>query len=236
MEFPNIHLLLSFLKDASIPVCVVGELALNYYNVPRVVHDLELCVPANDLSRASSILEAQRDVVEKVGDNEYNIYTEYKRGFPRFRFHVLMISFCVVLFTDEYCGLNPLQQNLVSKQEHEGARDYYSKEILDCFCAGQLATLPLPRFAPFFIGFCRSYVKKQETTSAIAAEMLVDGMDLKEEWCWTHFESESEELSFALGLIGSKQSRISDFSPNTVTCFIVDDQERQRVKKIPGFC
>ncbi|OJD20445.1 hypothetical protein ACJ73_08219 [Blastomyces percursus] len=234
MEFPDIYLLLSILKDASIPVCVVREFALNYYNVPRIVHDLELCVPANDLSRASSILEALKDVVEKVSDNEYNIYTEYKRGFPRF--HVLTTSFCVVLFTDEYCGLNPLQQNLVSKQEHEGAKDNYSKQILDCFSAGQLAILPLPRFAPFFIGFCRSYVKKQEITSAIAAEMLVDGMDLKEEWCWTHFESESEELSFALRLIDSKQSRISDFSPNTVTCFIVDDQERQKVKKIPGFC
>lgn len=29
---------LSILYDKKIPVCVIGELALNYYNVPRVVH------------------------------------------------------------------------------------------------------------------------------------------------------------------------------------------------------
>ena len=38
MEFSQIRLLLGLLREAGIPVCIVGELALNYYNAPRVVH------------------------------------------------------------------------------------------------------------------------------------------------------------------------------------------------------
>lgn len=30
--------ILSTLKERDIPACVIGEIALNYYNVPRVVH------------------------------------------------------------------------------------------------------------------------------------------------------------------------------------------------------
>ena len=36
--FDIIQAILAVLKDKDIPVCVVGEIALNYYNVPRIVH------------------------------------------------------------------------------------------------------------------------------------------------------------------------------------------------------
>ncbi len=38
MEFEDIRVLLALLLEAHIPVCIVGELALNYYNAPRIVH------------------------------------------------------------------------------------------------------------------------------------------------------------------------------------------------------
>lgn len=39
MLFPTaIKAVLRILKHNSIPACLVGELALNYYNVPDVVH------------------------------------------------------------------------------------------------------------------------------------------------------------------------------------------------------
>ena len=45
MEYSDIRLLLGLLSEARILVCVVGELALNYYNAPRVVH---VCPPSID--------------------------------------------------------------------------------------------------------------------------------------------------------------------------------------------
>lgn len=38
MESPDIRKVLGLLQEAGIPVCIVGELALNYYNAPRVIH------------------------------------------------------------------------------------------------------------------------------------------------------------------------------------------------------
>ena len=38
MEGKIIQRLLQSLQEVAIPCCLVGELALNYYNVPRVVH------------------------------------------------------------------------------------------------------------------------------------------------------------------------------------------------------
>lgn len=250
-------MLLGLLQDAGIDVCVVGEVALNYYNVPRIIHvghdnrssrhmltgfaikDLELCVPASHLATATAIFESAQGllekVVEKVDDVAYNIYTEYKRGFPRFRFSSGAASYHVVLFTDKYCHLDPLRKNVVSCNGHrKPAR--YSQEILDSLLPDQVALLPFPRFDPFFKGLCRTYIATLEVTAAIAAELLVDGMDIDEDWCHHHLSpSENGELSFALRLVRGKGSRIADFSLNKVTCFIPDRQEARRVQKIPGF-
>jgi hypothetical protein len=38
MEWDDIHHLMKFFTNRNIIFCFVGELALNYYNVPRVVH------------------------------------------------------------------------------------------------------------------------------------------------------------------------------------------------------
>jgi hypothetical protein len=70
---------------------------------------------------------------------------------------------------------------------------------------------------------------------AIAAEQLVDGMDLDEMWCREHMPGpDSKELAYAVTLVEGKNSRIDDFSPNSVTCFIPNKVEAQRVLLIPG--
>lgn len=35
---PGIHVLIQVLSEEAIQYCLVGELGLNYYNVPRIVH------------------------------------------------------------------------------------------------------------------------------------------------------------------------------------------------------
>ncbi|KKZ65773.1 hypothetical protein EMCG_08422 [[Emmonsia] crescens] len=188
MEFADIRRLLALLQEADIPVCVVGELALNYYNAPRIVHVLELCVRVNDLEVAASIFESEKGLLERQTKLITIFIRNTKEGFHVFNF------------------------------------------ILS------IAALPLPRFVPLFMGFCRTYIETQEVTAAIAAELLVDGMNLDGEWCQAHFHaSQIDELSFVLRLIRGKSSRIADFSPNEVTCFIADYQEAQRIRKIPGF-
>lgn len=191
-------------------------------------------MPANDLEVAESIFGSEKRLLQRTEEVNYNLYTEYKKGYPRFRFHSEP-SFCVVLFSDRYCHLNPLDQNIVSRQEQQAA-EAYSHEILDSMSADQIAAMPFPRFEPFFFGFCRTYTETTEVTAAMAAEILVDGMNLEEEWCEARIDaSQSDSLNFALRLVRGKSSRIADFSPNEVTCFITDLQGSQRIQRIPGF-
>ncbi|DAA78171.1 TPA_exp: Uncharacterized protein A8136_5874 [Trichophyton benhamiae CBS 112371] len=234
MEFSVMQLLLELLQRAGISVCIVGELALNYYNAPRIVHDLELCVREDDLTTAASIFQST-EILDIAPETEYNIYTEYKKGFPRFRSRSEP-KFYIVLFTDRYYRLSPLEQNIISPEEHDEFQGTYSKELLDTVPAHQIATLPLPRFAPLLRGLCTIYIETREVTAAIAAEMLVDGMDIDEHWCHRHFDpSHQAVLNFALNLVRGKASRIADFSMNEVTCFIVDKHELQNLRGVPGF-
>ena len=186
-----------------------------------------------DLKAAALAFESEKRLIEKVDETDYNLYTEYKRGFPRFRF-CSKSSFYVLLFSDQYCHLDPLHKSLVPHQGHHEAT-VYSQEILDSFSANQVATLPFPRFAPFFTGLCRTYIETKDAMAAIAAEALVDGMNLDEEWCKAYLPAtHNDELNFALRLVRGKSSRIADFSPNEVTCFLADHEEAQRMLKIPG--
>lgn len=44
MKPPDIRKVLGLLQEAGIPVCTVGELVLNYYNAPRVIHGKQTCL------------------------------------------------------------------------------------------------------------------------------------------------------------------------------------------------
>jgi hypothetical protein len=163
----------------------------------------------------------------------YNLYTIHKQGLPGFRYLPESSSY-VVLFPDDRLGLAPLRKNILHQKRHEDGAEY-SREILDVIPASKIAGIPIPLLGPFFSGQCAGYLGTNHPMFAMAAERLVDGMDLDEEWCRQHISaSASETLSFALTLVAGKASRIDYFSSNTVTCFIPDEQERQRLLRVPG--
>ena len=166
-------------------------------------------------------------------EKTYSLYTIHKQGVPRFHYLPESSSY-VVLFPDDRLGLAPLKKNILHLKRHEGGAEY-SREISDIIPAGNIAETPIPLLRPFFSGQCARYLETNHPMFAIAAEQLVDGMDLDEEWCKQHMSANTPEtLSFALALVAGKASRIAYFSSNTVTCFIPDEQERQRLLRVPG--
>lgn len=49
-------------------------------------------------------------------------------------------------------------------------------------------------------------------------------MDLDEKWCRMYFPIEQpQELDTVIALVRGKRSRISEFSINTVSCFVVSE-------------
>jgi hypothetical protein len=157
------------------------------------------------------LFASQKHLFESAREFERNIYTEYKYGYPRFRYLPNPQSF-IVLFPDRQLGLEPLQKTIISTS---------SQHILDIIPAEALVSIPMPSLIPFFRGLCKNYCETKEAVSAIAAEQLVDGMDLDEAWCREHMPGpDSKELAYAMTLVEGKNSRIDYFSSNTVTCFI----------------
>ena len=176
---------------------------------------------------------SQKHLFESAREFERNIYTEHKYGCPRFRYLPNPLSF-IVLFPDQQLGLEPLQKTIISTSKHS-QHAAYSQHILDIIPAETLVSIPMPSLIPFFRGLCKNYCETKEAVYAIAAEQLVDGMDLDEAWCREHMPGpDSKELAYAMELVEGKNSRIDYFSPNAVTCFIPNRVEAQRVLLIPG--
>jgi hypothetical protein len=130
----------------------------------------------------------------------------------------------VVLFSSEWAHLDPLEYAVIRSQEHHQDAEY-SHEITDVVHLNAIRTLPLPRLAPFFKGMCRKFLDAGDVTSRIAAEQLIDGMDLDIAWCKQHMSGEQAYLNFALKLVEGKASRIDPFFPT---------EEAQRLVKTLG--
>lgn len=164
---------------------------------------------------------------------DFCLYTEYQRGFPRFRYRCEQ-SVHVVLFSDTYLILEPLKSNILQPEDHEHCSQY-SKEIEDMMSAAEIPLLPLPRLQPLFAGACRRYRDYRDDIAGIAVEQLIDGMDLDEDWCRKSIsENRPQDLEFALARLEGKSNRTAHSFLNKITCYIADEDEAGIVHAIPG--
>lgn len=93
----------------------------------------------------------------------------------------------------------------------------------------------MAKLVPFFRIFCRRYCESNNPAFAMAAEALIDGMDLDASWCRMSLGATLlEELKFALKLVEGKGCHIFDPSLGEVTCHVASTEEAQRIRKIPG--
>jgi len=166
--------------------------------------------------------------------DEYNNYTEYKRGFPRLQTTTWVYprqSF--IVFSAAFFGLEPIRNVLIHSNTNQEI--HISKEVTE-LTREDLINLPLPRLAPFLLGLAKKYLDTSDDMAMIAAEQLVDGTNLDELWIREHSRgAEKAVVDLITRLILSKKSRLDYFSENKVTCFIYDEKEAADVKLIPGF-
>ena len=245
----NIDSVFRLLNAHGIPGCIIGEIALNYYNVPRVVHvgycqiqprthltasqDLEIAVRHNDLHRASSVLKSERQLLEPADEDTFNVYTEYRRGLPRFRFRDNNAA-CVVLFPDKPLSGGDLLDSIIPQWLHQQNSEY-SCELLDLIPEDKITSLPLPFLGPLLSSYCQKHMASQDDIAAMAVESLVDGMDLDELWCMRNLtQIEPKGLDYVYSKVRDKSSRMDYFSSNTVTCIIANSEEKERLLKVPG--
>ncbi|KUJ16023.1 uncharacterized protein LY89DRAFT_735167 [Mollisia scopiformis] len=235
MEALQLKVALRILGHAGIPTCLVGELALNYYNVPRVLHDIEICVPENMVLKAASLLRGT-GLFEPDEIEEFDLYNEYKRGCPRLRSSSwISPSSALVILGDKIYGLNPISKNVLSRDKVP-SNPSYSSQIMDLIPPAEINQLPIPRLPVLLVGLCRRFLESHDDVAMIAAEQLVDGMDLDDGWCDRNLSGVSSAvLEMSSRLVAGKTSRLDDFSENTITCFIANEDEVERVRRIPGY-
>ena len=175
--------------------------------------DIELCVREADLEKATSIFNSGRDVLQLRVQDEYNIYTEYFRYLSDPQVHV-------IIFTDTFYHLEPLQKNTIQADEHEGWTEY-SPQILNIVPADAVRLLPLPRLPPFLNGLCERYVRSRDPMATMAAKQLVIELNLDDGWCRVNLlGDQASGLKFVLALVEGRQSRVDDFVMGLDTYFL----------------
>ncbi|ATY65726.1 ser Thr phosphatase [Cordyceps militaris] len=167
------------LGGCGIAVCSVGELVLNYYNVPRAIYELEFCVSRGYLVLAAAKLCLSGNFEPCDPEPTINNYTEYKRGFPRLRTTFLPDrQQTIIIFTAHVYGLEPLAEKTLTIR----APDCHVSKEMDGFNAEEMAAMTLPRLAPYLRGQAAKFLSTRDDVAMIAVEELIDGMDLDEGW------------------------------------------------------
>jgi len=70
-----------------------------------------------------------------------------------------------------------------------------------------------------------------DDVAMIAAMQLVDVMDLDVAWCSRNIRYASQEVyQLVMRLVEWKDSRLNDFSKNTITCILFQMLERQKAE------
>ncbi|KAI0006257.1 ser/Thr protein phosphatase [Xylariaceae sp. FL0662B] len=234
MDLTPAKVAVSILRHHGVSLCIVGELALNYYNVPHVYHDIEICVPESSFLVAAGFLCSTGLFEASEQADDFNNYTEYKRGFPRVRTtRWTCPPQTIVIFPAAFFGLDPIERVLIPPSVNREV--YMSKEVSD-LSREDISNLPLPRLAPLLCGLAKKFLDAHDDMAMIAVEQLVDGMNLDQAWAQKNLQGlDAAPMTLITNQIRGKKSRIDYFSENQITCFISDKEEAANVCLIPGF-
>ncbi|KIY51205.1 hypothetical protein FISHEDRAFT_70848 [Fistulina hepatica ATCC 64428] len=158
--------LAEILKEANVAWCPVGDVLLVHYGVPKIISALEICVDDANIQQAQDLLSSHPDFCTPFRASVDAWHTLY-RAFPRFK--VTGVCLFINLLPASLYGLDyePLSQ-LISKDT--------STEF------------PLLRLATFTRGLAAKALEPSADSIysghfIILLTMLIDGMDIDEEWC-----------------------------------------------------
>ncbi|KJZ73119.1 hypothetical protein HIM_07503 [Hirsutella minnesotensis 3608] len=214
------------------PIKIIDHI-LKHHGVAMCV-DLEICV-SQPSSRTAAGLLCSTGLFEHLDTAApFDNFTEYKRGIPRVRTTGwIMPSQTVAFFPASFYGLEPINEVILSPLGEPAF--YISKELADAD-RKDIAAISFPRLAPFLKGLAQRFLSFQDDMAMIAVEQLVDGMNLDQAWLERHFNDREKALSdLILAQIKSKGGRIDYMSDNVITCYVVDQEEAENIRRIPGF-
>lgn len=121
---------------------------------------------------------------------DYDLFTEYKRGFPAFK--APNDDLRLIIFPDSHFGIAPLRQTSVPSDERVSTA--CSTQILGLVPQCEIRDIPVPRLSHLFTGLCLRFFESGDVMARIAVEQLVDGMDLDDEWIKRNIDGTATEV------------------------------------------
>ncbi|KAJ5951082.1 uncharacterized protein N7479_009495 [Penicillium vulpinum] len=195
------------------------------------IPDLEFCVPEASLLTAASTLCSTGQYRPRP-KMEYDIFTQYKDGFPAFRVQSHP-NLAIVLFPDNFFHLSPVGQMIVLRSQKSDI-SIYSRQILDLVPEKSLEILPFPHLSPYFIGLCRRFFESGDDMARIAAEQLVGGMKLDEAWIQLNLSKAPPKVQYlASVLVDERFSSVDELWDLQMSSFAESDREEE-LQCIPG--
>lgn len=162
---------------------------------------------------------------------DYDLFTEYKRGFPMFK--TPNIGLRLLLFPDSFFHLSPLHQSIVPNDKRLSTT--CSEQILDLVSRDEIQHLPVPCLPVFFIGLCLRFVESNDCMARIAVEQLVDGMDLDNDWIKSNLGGAALKVrELAAQLVAEKTSRYDENMGLEAMSSALGAARMQDLSSIPG--
>ncbi|RCI14421.1 hypothetical protein L249_6186 [Ophiocordyceps polyrhachis-furcata BCC 54312] len=196
MDLTTVKVIERILDYHGVSLCLVGELVLNYYNVPRVCH--------RHLAFSAQLAFSRHATRTKALITLPSITTGWT-----------LPQQAIVIYPDSFHGLNPLKKTLL-QPPCDDDQFHISKEVAH-LNRKDIASLPLPRLAPFLTGLAQRFLASKDDFAMIAVEQLVDGMNLDQDWVTINLAaSDPALLNLVMKRVASKQSRIDYVSDNSI--------------------
>ncbi|KAL7621676.1 hypothetical protein AAE478_009003 [Parahypoxylon ruwenzoriense] len=223
------------LHHNEVSMCVIGKLALAYYNVPVQFNfcDIEICVAQQSFYAASSILcstglfEPCQPHPESGNYLERMLYPHVKTTQWTHTPQVIVILPSTVMTLGGIDELIPLMSGSI--------RHCISECIYD-FCNGDIADLRFPRLPLLIRGLANKVITEADTDAMASITQLVDGMNLDEEWLMRNISGLGPAVeSLILNEIRSKELRVGLTPGKKITRFVRDSECAVWLKRIAGY-
>jgi hypothetical protein len=203
------------MEDNGIPWCVVGDLLLAHYRVPKITGDIEICIPSEDLARAQTAIGTLTDFCSPFRP-PHSYYNRHLTRFPRFK--VNGMNQCFALVPACHFGMPAKVFDTIMHPPHVG-----------------FPLLPLP----YYVGGMVSVAVNQGTDDnnfLSQIEFLIDGMDIEEEWCCKYLSGSEQEFVQNKSTRGAKRLRMGSHPKyeGNLTTYIHDESERAAVLTVIG--
>ncbi|KIM35677.1 hypothetical protein M413DRAFT_449627 [Hebeloma cylindrosporum] len=214
-DMPRVLPIISSIMDKTgVLWCLVGDILLSYYRVPKIMGDIEICVPFQDLAKVRETFNGKSDFCFPFRPGR-SYYNRHLAQYPRFKINGM--HQCFFLVPDSHYRVNSQAFNDIIHLPHVG-----------------FPLLPLPHYVRGLAEIAAS--DRNALSIRVQLEFLIDGMDIDEEWCDEYLDGSGQEYVKSKCTRNAKKLRMGSHPKydGNLTTYIHDETEQKVARGVVG--